>query len=145
MTETVNKNYMRKLIVFFTLIIFGAYPALNAQKESEAVNQLVIIANHKGPQISKDIYGHFSEHLGTCISLANLNPNKEIMLTCPLIGETFKSVSAEILTAKEINAHNTFENADAVKPASFNGYKLKDGILTVTMPPKSVVVLGLKK
>jgi len=79
------------------------------------------------------------------VSLANLNPNKEIMLTCPLIGETFKSVSAEILTAKEMNAHNTFENADAVKPASFNGYKLKDGILTVTMPPKSVVVLELKK
>jgi alpha-N-arabinofuranosidase len=79
------------------------------------------------------------------ISIANLNPNKEIMLDCPLIGETFKNVTGEVLTAKEMNAHNTFENTEAVKPASFNGYKLKDGILTVTMPPKSVVVLKLKK
>ncbi|MBG0859509.1 MAG: alpha-N-arabinofuranosidase, partial [Bacteroidales bacterium] len=31
------------------------------------VNQLVIVANHSGPLISKDIYGHFSEHLGRCI------------------------------------------------------------------------------
>lgn len=78
------------------------------------------------------------------ISIANLNPNKEIMLDCPLIGETFKNVTGEVLTAKEMNAYNTFENTEAVKPASFNGYKLKDGILTVTMPPKSVVVLELK-
>ena len=79
------------------------------------------------------------------ISIANLNPNKEIMLDCPLIGEIFKNVTGEVLTAKEMNAHNTFENTETVKPASFNGYKLKDGILTVTMPPKSVVVLELKK
>ena len=79
------------------------------------------------------------------ISIANLNPNKEITLNCPLIGETFKNVTGEVLTAKEMNAHNTFEAPESIKPASFSGYKLKDGMLTVTMPPKSVVVLELKK
>ena len=40
----------------------------NGQKaNSVAANQLVIITNHSGPIISKDIYGHFSEHLGACI------------------------------------------------------------------------------
>jgi alpha-N-arabinofuranosidase len=79
------------------------------------------------------------------VSLANLNPNKEITLTCPVIGDSFKRVTGEVLTAKEMAALNTFENPEIVKPASFNGFKLKDGILMVTMPPKSVVVLELTK
>ncbi len=79
------------------------------------------------------------------ISLANLNPGKEIVLSCPVIGETYKNVSGEVLSAKEMNAHNTFEASETVKPASFNGYKLKDGILTITMPAKSVVVIELAK
>jgi alpha-N-arabinofuranosidase len=79
------------------------------------------------------------------ISLANLNPNKEITLTCPIIGEIFKTISGEVLTAGEMAAFNSFEKPETVKPAAFNGYKLKDGVLSVTMPPKSVVVLELKK
>jgi alpha-N-arabinofuranosidase len=39
-----------------------------AQKENlVSNNQLVVVANHPGPVISKDVYGHFSEHLGACI------------------------------------------------------------------------------
>src|SRR5512133_603178 len=79
------------------------------------------------------------------ISLANLNPNKEITLTCPVIGDTFKTVSGEVLTAKEMNALNSFEKPHAVKPAVFNGLQMKDGILTIKMPAKSVVVIELKK
>jgi alpha-N-arabinofuranosidase len=79
------------------------------------------------------------------ISLANLNPNKEIILTCPIIGDVYKTVSGEVLTANEMAAYNTFEKPETVKPAPFNGYKLKEGTLTVTMPPKSVVVLELTK
>jgi HSP20 family molecular chaperone IbpA len=40
---------------------------------------------------------------------------------------------------------NTFEAGDKVKPASFSGFTYKDGVLTVTMPSKSVVVLELAK
>ncbi|OFY42942.1 MAG: alpha-N-arabinofuranosidase [Bacteroidetes bacterium RBG_13_44_24] len=79
------------------------------------------------------------------VSLANLNPNKEITLTCPVIGDSFKRVTGEVLTANKMAALNTFENPETVKPASFSGFKLKDGILTITMPPKSVIVLELSK
>lgn len=79
------------------------------------------------------------------ISLANLNPNKEIILTCPVIGETFKTITGEVLTSGQMNAFNTFEKPEVVKPASFKGFKMKDGVLTVTMPAKSVVVLELVK
>jgi len=79
------------------------------------------------------------------ISLANLNPNKEIVITCPIIGDTYKTVAGEVLTAKEMAAYNSFEKPEMVKPVSFNGFKLKEDILTITLPPKSVVVLELKK
>ena len=59
---------MKKTIVFLTSLFFLTVLQTNAQKENlVSVNQLVIVTNHSGPVISKDIYGHFSEHLGTCI------------------------------------------------------------------------------
>ncbi|HUX58195.1 MAG TPA: alpha-L-arabinofuranosidase C-terminal domain-containing protein [Bacteroidales bacterium] len=79
------------------------------------------------------------------ISLANLNPNKPVTVICPVIGETFKYVAGEVLSASEMNSYNSFEKPDLVKPASFKGFTLKDGILTVNMPSKSVVVLELTK
>src|ERR1035437_3434837 len=79
------------------------------------------------------------------ISLANLNPNKPITITCQVIGDTFKKVTGEVLTAKEMNSFNSFESPETVKPAVFNGFTLKDGILSIVMPSKSVVVLELIK
>ncbi len=79
------------------------------------------------------------------ISLANLNPDKSIVVTCPVIGETYKKVTGEVLTADAMNAMNTFDAVEKVKPAGFNGFTYKEGVLTVTMPSKSVVVLELVK
>jgi alpha-L-arabinofuranosidase len=79
------------------------------------------------------------------ISIANLNPTKSITITCPLIGETFKKITGEVLTAGEMNSYNTFENPDAVKPAAFNGFTMKEGLLSIAMPSKSVVVLELSR
>lgn len=79
------------------------------------------------------------------VSIANLNPDKAIVLSCPLIGETFRKVTGEVLTSDTMNAMNSFENGDKVKPVTFNGFTYKDGVLTVTMPSKSVVVLELTR
>jgi alpha-L-arabinofuranosidase len=79
------------------------------------------------------------------ISLANLNPNKEIIISCPIIGDSFGKVTGEVLTAGEMGAYNSFEKSETVKPAPFTGFKMSNGILTVTIPSKSVVVLELSK
>jgi alpha-L-arabinofuranosidase len=79
------------------------------------------------------------------ISLANLNPGKQITVTCPLIGETYKKVTGELLTSSEMNSYNSFDKPDVVKPVSFSGFTLKDGILIVNIPSKSVIVLELTK
>src|ERR1035437_10592448 len=59
---------MKKLTISLFILIFLAATGAMAQKENLVpVNQLVIVTNHQGPVISKDIYGHFSEHLGSWI------------------------------------------------------------------------------
>jgi alpha-N-arabinofuranosidase len=79
------------------------------------------------------------------ISLANLNPRKQITVNCPIVGESYTKVTGEILTSPEMNSFNSFEHPDVVKPAGFSSFTLKDGLLTVIMPSKSVVVLELTR
>ena len=78
------------------------------------------------------------------VSLANLNPHKEIILTCPVIGTDLKTVTGEVLTAPEMSSYNSFEEPDVVKPGVFKGYILTGNKLIVTLPARSVVVLELK-
>ena len=54
-------------------------------------------------------------------------------------------MTGELLTANEMTAFNSFEKPEIVKTASFSGFKMNGGILTVIMPSKSVVVLELTK
>jgi len=59
---------MKKSIIVIKILFLLTWTQTNGQKEDQsAVNQLIIVTNHSGPVISKDIYGHFSEHLGNCI------------------------------------------------------------------------------
>jgi alpha-N-arabinofuranosidase len=51
---------------------------------------------------------------------------------------------ARILTADALDAHNTFEKPEAVKPASFDGAKITGETLTADLPSKSVVVIEMK-
>lgn len=77
------------------------------------------------------------------ISICNLDPNKPSTLTCELRGLSDGQVRGRILTADKLNAHNTFENPDVLKPEKFAGFEWKDGRLEVVLPSKSVVVLEI--
>jgi alpha-L-arabinofuranosidase len=78
------------------------------------------------------------------VSLCNLNPSRPAELTCDLRGAKPQSVSGRVLTADAIQAHNTFDKPESVKPMAFNDCKLTEGGLSVKLPAKSVVVLELK-
>ena len=78
------------------------------------------------------------------VGLSNLDPNQTNMVTVKMDGLNPASVSGRVLTAPAINAHNTFANPQAVKPAAFTGAQVAGGLLTVALPPKSVVVLELQ-
>src|SRR5262249_5945160 len=78
------------------------------------------------------------------ISIVNLDPNRDAEISTTLWGGALKSVSGEVLTAPAMNAMNTFDQPNAVKPAPFSGYKLQGSELTLNIPGKSIVVLELK-
>jgi alpha-L-arabinofuranosidase len=78
------------------------------------------------------------------LALVNMDPHKVTPVTLSIAGAKVKTVKGEILTATALDAHNTFESPDAVKPTRFNGAKLSDGKLSVSLPAKSVVVLSLQ-
>jgi alpha-N-arabinofuranosidase len=78
------------------------------------------------------------------VTLCNLNPNQSIELPCDLAGARAGRISGRILTAPEMNAHNTFDQPDNVKPVEFKNFKLTDSGFVVTLPAKSVVVLEVE-
>ncbi|MHC4624725.1 MAG: alpha-N-arabinofuranosidase [Planctomycetota bacterium] len=78
------------------------------------------------------------------ISVCNLDPKREAGLSCELKSGQAAKVTGRVLTHEDMNAHNTFDNPEVVKPGVFEGAKLKGDALTVTVPAKSVIVLELE-
>ena len=78
------------------------------------------------------------------LSLVNTNPKEPMPITCKLAGVEPKAVTGRILTAAEMNAHNTFDAPDTVHPEAFTGAKIEGDSLSLTLPPKSVVMLELR-
>ncbi len=78
------------------------------------------------------------------VSLVNTSPSQPVTVVAKLTGVSPKAVTGRILTAGAIDAHNTFDAPDTVKPVAFSGASLAGGSLTVTLPARAVVILTLK-
>jgi alpha-N-arabinofuranosidase len=77
------------------------------------------------------------------VTLCNLNPNQPAEVTCELQGAKAQKISGRVLTAPAMNAHNTFDKPDVVKPAGFSAFKMTDNGFVATLPARSVVVLEM--
>jgi len=77
------------------------------------------------------------------VTLCNLNPNEAAEVKATLPGFKPGKISGSVLTAAAINAHNTFERPEAVKPVAFGGARIAADGFAATLPAKSVVVLEL--
>jgi alpha-N-arabinofuranosidase len=78
------------------------------------------------------------------ISIANLDPTKAQNLRCELEGATVSRVTGEIITVATMNAYNDFGKPEAVNMQPFTGAQLRDRILTLSLPAKSIVTLEVK-
>lgn len=78
------------------------------------------------------------------VSLCNLNPNAAAEVSCELQGTKRQNISGRVLTADAMQAHNTFDKPETVKPAAFSDCRVTEGGFTAKLPAKSVVVLELK-
>ncbi len=79
------------------------------------------------------------------VSLCNLDPNHSVEVALEFRGVNINSVRGRVLTADKMTTHNTFEKPDNIKPGVFKSAQLKKGIITATLPSKSVVVLEVSK
>jgi alpha-N-arabinofuranosidase len=86
---------------------------------------------------SKDGEGHVN------VSLVNARADRSARVTLSVSSVTPKSATGRILTAEAMDAHNTFDRPDAVKPAPFNGADVAGDRLIVTLPAKSVATLRI--
>jgi alpha-N-arabinofuranosidase len=78
------------------------------------------------------------------VALVNFNPDQSAKVSVAIAGAKPGQVSGTILTGPTMDAHNTFDDPDAVHPVAFNDAQVVNGRLTLTLPAKSVVVLDVK-
>jgi alpha-N-arabinofuranosidase len=87
---------------------------------------------------SRDIAGKL--HL----SLVNIDPHRDAQLAVHVAGLNAMHVSGRLLTAGSMDAHNTFDQPEAVNPVPFTDAMLARGVLRLNVPARSVVVLELR-
>jgi alpha-N-arabinofuranosidase len=76
-------------------------------------------------------------------SVANLNPREAVELTLSLAGAPARTASAQLLTADEMDAHNTFASPDTVQPRPFTGIARRGDSLSFTLPAKAIVMIAI--
>jgi alpha-N-arabinofuranosidase len=78
------------------------------------------------------------------VSLVNGRHDTPAKVILNLDGTAAKKVTGRILTSDKTDAHNTFEQPEAVKPAPFDGAEPQGEGIDVSLPPRSVVVLEVQ-
>ncbi|OPJ61328.1 alpha-N-arabinofuranosidase [Clostridium oryzae] len=78
------------------------------------------------------------------ISLCNIDPKNKTDIECCIRGVNISSVSGRILTSKDMDAHNTFDNNENLKPESFKDFIVNDDVISIKLPAKSVAVLTVE-
>ncbi|WNH09208.1 alpha-L-arabinofuranosidase C-terminal domain-containing protein [Thalassobellus suaedae] len=75
------------------------------------------------------------------ISLVNIDSKKQNSVEINISDLGIKSITGTILTSKNLQDHNTFDNTTKIQPKDFKDFKVKKEILTITLPPFSVVMI----
>jgi alpha-N-arabinofuranosidase len=78
------------------------------------------------------------------LALVNVDPNQPATVSVNLGNAAASTVEGRVLAASNVQAHNTFDAPNQVRPAAFTGASLSGGRLSATLPAGSVVVLTLR-
>jgi alpha-N-arabinofuranosidase len=77
------------------------------------------------------------------VSMCNLNPGEAVNVEVAIAGLKLGKMSGRLLTAPAMNAHNTFDRPENVKPVEFTGARATESGYEATLPAKCVVVLTI--
>ena len=133
-----------KMVLTPTYYVFDMYKAhmgatylpLEIQSDSLTSNDKKFAA--VSASASKDANGKIH------ITLANIDPDKDQKIEIGLANIKIAKVSGTILTAKTLDAHNTFESPSTVAPAAFKGAKVTKSGLTVNIPAKAIISIEIQ-
>jgi len=78
------------------------------------------------------------------ISITNINAHTQEGVTINIDGMKCNKVTGRILSSARLQDDNTFDDPDKIEPKPFTGAGLKNNVISLKMPPFSVVVLTLE-
>ena len=74
------------------------------------------------------------------LAIVNTDPHRAVTVRTNLSG---RSATGRILVSDRMDAHNSFDDPDALAPKPFSG-RVQDGKVVVQMPPMGVAVLAIE-
>lgn len=101
--------------------------------------------NESIPSITVSATKDKEENIHINLGCLNLNDKAETVIDVRGFNLDNYNIKGTILTATEMNAHNTFDNPENVKPEAYTSYEVAEGKLHLDIPPKSVLVISLQK
>ena len=76
------------------------------------------------------------------VAFVNLDPHRAASVSTTISGVDVRGASGRLLTAPEMDAHNTFDEPDAIEPERFRALR-ENNTLVVEIPPKAVIVVAV--
>ena len=77
------------------------------------------------------------------LSLCNVDPHQSAEIRCELRGMALSTAAGRVLAADRMQAYNSFDAPEQVRPTEFHARTTRDNHLACTLPPMSVAVLEL--
>jgi alpha-N-arabinofuranosidase len=77
------------------------------------------------------------------ISIVNIDMKNKHNVSLNIRGSDLKKATGSILTSKNVQDHNTFDQPNKLSPTSFTDFKFSKETLSLDIPPFSVVVIEL--
>jgi alpha-N-arabinofuranosidase len=78
------------------------------------------------------------------LALVNTDPHQAVDVAVDVAGAKVKGAAGKVLTSSVMDAHNTFQNPQAIEPAPFSA-RAAGGKLAIKMPAKAVMVVALEE
>jgi alpha-L-arabinofuranosidase len=134
------------------MLLTPTYHVYHMYKPFRGATQLPVTVDAPKRKVGENEYPVFTASAARdangrlVVALVNLDPRESARATLAIQGAQPGRLSGRILTASATDAHNTFAQPDAVKPAAFDGARARRGTdgsvtLTIEAPAKSVIVL----
>lgn len=149
LAQTVNVLQAVILTKGEKMILTPTYHVLNLYKSHQDAKLIPLQINSPDYKFNGDslkaISASASEKNGVItVSLVNIDSKNTIETSIDLKGFSKKEFTAKILSSSKIQDHNTFDNPNLIEPKDFKKVKLNKDLLTVEVPPFSLIVLTSK-